>query len=108
MAQASVLWLIQVLALARALAHKQPFGIFGTSISGMWLFGALRESVSFFVDEDPSRIGREYSGKPILSPLEAPSGATVFVPLVPAVAIKVAERYADAPAHFVSTPPFFH
>jgi SAM-dependent methyltransferase len=107
-ARASVLWLIQVLALARDLAHKQPFGIFGTSISGMWLFGALRESVSFFVDEDPSRIGREYAGKPILSPLEAPGGATVFVPLVPAVATKVAERYADAPARFVSVPPFGH
>jgi len=105
-AQASVLWLIQVLVLASDLAHKQPFGIFGTSISGMWLFGVLRESVSFFVDEDPNRIGREYAGKPILSPLEAPSGATVFVPLVPAVATKVAECYANAPARFVPTPPF--
>ncbi len=106
LAQATVLWLIQVMALARDLARTQPFGIFGTSISGMWLFGPLREAVSFFVDEDPSRIGREYAGKPILSPLEAPSGATVFVPLAPAVASKVVDRYADAPARFVSSPSF--
>lgn len=105
-AQATVLWLIQVLALARDLARTQPFGIFGTSIAGMWLFGPLREAVSFFVDEDPSRIGREYAGKPILSPLEAPGGATVFVPLAPAVAAKVVDRYADAPARFVSSPSY--
>jgi SAM-dependent methyltransferase len=104
LARATVLWLIQVLALARDLARTQPFGIFGTSISGMWLFGPLREAVSFFVDEDPSRIGHEYGGKPILSPLEAPGDATVFVPLAPAVAAKVVERYADAPARFVAIP----
>jgi SAM-dependent methyltransferase len=102
LAQATVLWLIQVMVLARDLARTQPFGIFGTSISGMWLFGLLRDAVSFFVDEDPSRIGHEYAGKPILSPLEAPGNATVFVPLAPAVAAKVVERYADAPARFVS------
>jgi hypothetical protein len=104
-ARVTVLWLIQVLALARDLARTQPFGIFGTSVAGMWLFGPLREAVSFFVDEDPSRIGCEYAGKPILSPLQAPDGATVFVPLAPAIAAEVVHRYADAPARFVSAPP---
>ncbi len=101
-AQDTVRWLHELLALARDLARKRPFGIFGTSIAGMWLFGPLRDAVSFFVDEDPSRIGREYAGRPIVSPLEAPSGATVFVPLAPVVAAKVLARYANAPARFVS------
>jgi len=105
-ARDAVDWLGQVVATAQGLAHSRPFGIFGTSISGMWLFGALRDSVSFFVDEDPSRIGGEYAGKPILSPLDAPADATVFIPLVPSVADKVAERYAQAPARFVPAPPF--
>jgi SAM-dependent methyltransferase len=106
MAQASILWLEQLLALARDIARTQRFGIFGTSIAGMWLFGALCDKVSFFVDEDPSRIGREYGGKPVLSPLDAPGGAIVFIPLAPATAVKVAERYAHAPARFVPSPAF--
>jgi SAM-dependent methyltransferase len=104
--RATVRWLGRVLALAHDLARERPFGIFGTSISGMWLFGPLSEAVSFFVDEDPSRIGRDFAGRPILSPLDAPRGATVLVPLAPAVAGKIAERYVDAPARFVPVPPF--
>jgi SAM-dependent methyltransferase len=102
----TVRWLCEVLDLARGLAKTQPIGIFGTSISGMWLFGALRGAVSFFVDEDPSRIGREYAGKPILSPRDAPRGTTIFIPLIPDVANQVAERYSDAPAQFIPTPPY--
>jgi hypothetical protein len=101
-----VSWLTQVLNFARELAESSPIGIFGTSISGMWLFGPLREAVSFFVDEDPSRIGRDVAGRPILSPLDAPSGATVLVPLLPAVAARIGERYAGAPAHFVPIPAY--
>lgn len=105
-AHATVHWLTQVLTLARDLARAQPFGIFGTSIAGMWLFGPLRESVTFFVDEDPSRIGGEYAGKPILAPRDAPRGATVFVPLAPTIAAKVVARYADAPARFIASPDY--
>ncbi len=108
MALASVLWLDQLLGLARDMARTQKFGIFGTSISGMWLFGPLSNEVSFFVDEDPNRIGREYAGKPILSPLDVPSGSTVFIPLAPVTAEKIAERYANSPARFVPSPPFAH
>ena len=106
LAASTVRWLGELLELARQLAKTDRFGIFGTSISGMWLFGALGDRVSFFVDEDPGRVGREYAGKPILSPLDVPSGATVFIPLAPAVAAKVAERYADSPARFVPSPAF--
>ena len=105
-AQANVLWLGRVIASARDFAQSQPFGIFGTSIAGMWLYGALGGAASFFVDEDPSRIGQKYAGKPILSPHEAPSGAIVFIPLAPDLASKIARRYADAPAQFVSSPSF--
>ena len=105
-AQANVLWLGQVLASARDFSRSKPFGIFGTSISGMWLYGALGGAASFFVDEDPSRIGQKYAGKPILSPREAPSGTIVFIPLAPGLASKIAERHADAPARFVPSPSF--
>ena len=106
LAASAVQWLDELLELARQLAKSNRFGIFGTSISGMWLFGALGDKVSFFVDEDPKRIGREHAGRPVLRPADVPSGATVFIPLSPAIASRVAGRYVDALAHFVPTPPF--
>ena len=97
-------WLSDVLAAATETSRHRPFGVFGSSISAMWLFGALRERIDFFVDEDPARIGRECEGRPILHPRNAPSGAAVFVPLLPAIGIQVASRYLDAPARFVAPP----
>lgn len=38
----------------------------------------LREKVSFFVDEDMSRVGTSFEGIPILSPAEAPCGQHGF------------------------------
>ncbi|HLG83120.1 MAG TPA: class I SAM-dependent methyltransferase [Bradyrhizobium sp.] len=105
--QANLAWLVAVLAAARRVAASaETFGIFGTSISGMWLYGALRERVSFFVDEDASRVGGSFEGVPILSPEQAPAGATVFVPLHPDVARRVAGRHAGSPAIYVEPPRF--
>jgi SAM-dependent methyltransferase len=103
-AQATLAWLHAVLDRGRGLATEGPFGIFGTSISGMWLYGALGGRVDFFVDEDATRIGRRYDGKPILSPREAPAGATVYVPLTPAVSNRVVARLAGLAARFVAPP----
>lgn len=106
LAASTVRWLGELLELARQLAKPDRFGIFGTSISGMWLFGALGDKVSFFVDEDPKRIGRKHAGRPVLRPADVPPGATVFIPLAPAIASRVAGRYVDASARFVPSPPF--
>ena len=71
----------------------------------MWLYGALRDRVSFFVDEDPSRVGKSFEGVPILAPSQAPSDSTVFVPLLPDVARRVVARYADSEVAYVEPPP---
>lgn len=103
-ARATVTWLQSVIDRARALSKEGPFGIFGTSISGMWLYGALGGRIDFFVDEDKSRIGRDYEGKPIMAPRDAPAGSTVYVPLTPAVSTKVVARLAGHGARFVPPP----
>ena len=104
-AKATVQWLGELLRLAQELSQAGPFGIFGTSISGMWLYGALKERVAFFIDEDASRVGRKYEGRPILSPAEVPPSSTVIVPLAPSIAQRVAERQSRWPARFVPAPP---
>ena len=100
-------WLEDVLESARAAARNAgAFGIFGTSISGMWLYGALRDSVSFFVDEDRSRVGRTYEGRPILAPEEAPAGSVVFIPMAKSIADRIAARLTEGKSSFVTPPPF--
>jgi SAM-dependent methyltransferase len=98
--------LTQAVVRANLAAAAETFGIFGTSISGMWLYGALRERVAFFVDEDASRVGGSFEGVPILSPEQAPAGSKVFVPLHPDVARRVAGRHAHKGATYVEPPRF--
>lgn len=92
----AVAWLGAVLGQARDCAARRPFGLFGTAIAAQWLFGCLPDAVEFFVDEDPDRVGRESNGRPILSPAQLPPGASVFVPLAPAVAAAVCARLGPA------------
>ena len=104
--EATVNWLAAVQDAAEKASAAGKFGIFGTSISGMWLYGALRDRVEFFVDEDRTRIGGSFEGRPILSPDEAPAQSTVFVPLAPGIAGKVVSRLAGKPARFMAPPEF--
>jgi len=54
--------------------YYREFGIFGTSVAAMWLFGQLGDAVSFFVDEDTSRQGTELYGKPVFHPKDVRQG----------------------------------
>ena len=103
-AERTLAWLEGVLEEATKAAAATSFGIFGSSVSGIWLYGALRDRVAFFVDEDATRIGRRFDGKPILAPDQVPAGSTVFIPLVPDTAARVAGRLAGIPARFVLPP----
>jgi len=101
----NVAWLNALVDLAiRTAASAKSFGLFGTSISGMWLAGALREKITFFVDEDASRVGKTINGRPILRPKDVSNDAIVFVPLIPPVAKKVIERVSSDGASFIAPP----
>jgi len=104
LARATVRWLSDVLAMAQAQASEDRMGIFGTAVAGMALYGALRDRVSFFVDEDPMRVGRRYDGKPVLAPADVPEGSAVFVALPPERAHQLAERLSGLPVRFVLPP----
>ncbi len=89
-------WLSTVADAAREAVSRKTFGVFGTSIAANWLLGVIGETaVDFFVDEDPARRGLQHCGRPVLTPAEIPSGATVFVPLAPAVAAQVQSRLSS-------------
>jgi ubiquinone/menaquinone biosynthesis C-methylase UbiE len=88
---------------ARRSGHK--FGIFGTSISGMWLFGAMENEIDFFVDEDVARQGACLEGHPVIAPEDVPNHASVFLALLPDVAINVKSRLASCLGNWIVPPP---
>ena len=103
--EAQIVWLQNLIDGARAAAaHARHFGLFGTSVAAMWLFGEVGDAVEFFADEDPSRRDRRLLDRPILHPDDVPAGATVYVPLIPQVARAVAARAAGSSIEFRLPP----
>ena len=88
----SIRWLTEVRKHAMQLAKSKSFGIFGTSINALWLFGECELDVKFFVDEDLSRVGKKLYGRPVINPNEVLPGATVYLPFIPSLAEKIATR----------------
>ena len=98
-------WLHAVVDLAvKTASSAKSFGLFGTSISATWLSGVLIEKISFFVDEDETRIGKTVYGRPIIAPRDIPKEAAVFAPLIPGVAEKLIKRLPGCRGQFVLPP----
>jgi len=98
-------WLGAALDQAKDLATG-PFGVFGTSIAGAWLYGQLGDKVRFFVDEDENRVGRALFGRPVLRPAETPEGASVYLCLPRPVAEGILPRLSGIPGRPVLPPTF--
>lgn len=88
----------------RTAGTTRPFGLFGSSIAATWLCGQMADRVEFFVDEDTSRRGRTHLGRPILSPEQAPSGAIVFMAMIPSIAENIRARLAPLPLALMPPP----
>jgi len=92
--EANLDWLFRTIASARRWAKQGCLGLFGTSIAATWLFAELEGTVSFFVDEDPNRVGTVCLGRPVYHPSQVPAGSHVFLALPSQVAKTVCPRMA--------------
>jgi hypothetical protein len=100
-------WLGSVVKHASGIAGKSPrFGLFGTAIAGTWLFGELEGHVSFFVDEDPNRIGKSLFGLPIHGPSTVPADSDVYVGLAPMISHSVTRRLHSPNVRYHEVPLF--
>jgi SAM-dependent methyltransferase len=90
---ACVHWLGAIARNAREVAAGGRFGIFGTSVAGVWLYGEVDGRVDFFLDDDANRIGGRLFDRPILRPQDRPE-ANLFIALAPGVARDIAVRLA--------------
>jgi SAM-dependent methyltransferase len=88
----SLVWLARVRDQARRLTAKGDVAVFGTSVSGMWMFAELGDAVCAFVDEDGARSGRLVHGRPILHPRDLPTSTRVLVPLPPPQGASIVRR----------------
>ncbi|MFN8634354.1 MAG: class I SAM-dependent methyltransferase [Chloroflexota bacterium] len=69
-----------------------PFGLLGTSIAATWLAAMLGDRVKFFVDEDASRIGQPFHGRPVIHPSAVLDTDSVYVAFPFAQARQIAGR----------------
>lgn len=107
--ESSIQWLKCVIEDAkehRASVRKAgyKFGIFGTSISGIWLFNALGGDVDYFVDEDKARHGSTHSGAIVIGPDLVGIGDAVYVPFSMEISKDIACRLGRDGRSFISTP----
>jgi 2-polyprenyl-3-methyl-5-hydroxy-6-metoxy-1,4-benzoquinol methylase len=94
-AAAHVRWLQATVDAARGIAREvgaDRFGVFGTSIAGTWLGSELEDAFGFFVDEDPSRIDRQFLNRPVYHPRAVPSRAHVYLGVAPLIAATLRQR----------------
>jgi SAM-dependent methyltransferase len=102
-------WLRSVITESRRIESLGNFGVFGTSIAATWLDAELANAPAFFVDEDPSRIGKSHLGRPILHPREVPGDSQVFlalpVPLAEAVKTRLELGRSGGTYHLPPTFP---
>ena len=101
-------WLWQLVREAESAARRvesRRFGLFGSSIAATWLAGVLGDRISFFVEEDANRIGREHLGRPILGVDQVPAGALVYIALAPVIAANVGARLRRVGMELCLPPP---
>jgi 2-polyprenyl-3-methyl-5-hydroxy-6-metoxy-1,4-benzoquinol methylase len=100
-------WLSQLEASVRAALSGFPHrGLFGSTIAATWLGGALGDTIDFFVEEDPSRCGKQLLQKPILHPRDVPEGAGVYLGLAPVTANKIYSRLINSKFQLILPPEY--
>jgi len=59
----------------------KTFGVLGTTIEGAFVSYHLKDRISFFVDENPKKIGTEFQGKKIIHPESVLDKDVVIIPM---------------------------
>jgi hypothetical protein len=103
-AQSGVDWLLKLKAEVRQ-KNNRELGIFGTSIGGTWLFSEFETEVSYFVDEDESRVGKKYMDKSVLHPSEVKKGGYIVIPMPYEIATQIASRLKDTNGVYYAPSP---
>lgn len=98
-------WLRSVINTAINIDSKYGnLGVLGTSIAGTWICSELGRAVTFFVDEDPSRVGKEFMGRRVYHPKDVPDSCNVFIAQPFTIACDIKKRLQSYGAEFHLPP----
>jgi 2-polyprenyl-3-methyl-5-hydroxy-6-metoxy-1,4-benzoquinol methylase len=98
--QGHMKWLSLLVAQAKAEIMGKSFGIFGTALGAVWLDQELEETAVCFLDEDRSRVGRTFLGRPVRHPSEDLQGMKIIIPMPADTAEKISLRLAVSDANY--------
>lgn len=59
--------------------RSKKIGIFGVGTASFYYFAALKKKISFFVDEDPLKIDKQYYNRKIHNIKKIPDGSDVYI-----------------------------
>lgn len=62
-------------------SKSKNIGVFGLGTATFYLQAALKKKINFFVDEDQSKVGKQYYGKKIFSIKKIPNNSEIFIPV---------------------------
>lgn len=91
----------KILAEVDILSKQGEFAIFGTAVSGTWLY-SYHEDIACFIDEDPHRIGRHYFGKKICSISQVSANMPIYIPLSGKIVTRIKKRFAGQGVNLIS------
>jgi SAM-dependent methyltransferase len=87
-------------------SKNRNLGVFGLNGVGMWLGAMLKNRISFFVDDDPNKQGKEFCGSPIISVKDIPKDSMVVVAFNnPDASIKMLDRLKTLRPDITFLPP---
>ena len=72
-------WLENVCKKIERVNGKNLIGLFGVGTSAFYLYARLKNKISFFVDEDTTKIGNTYYNKKIYGAKDAPKNSRVYI-----------------------------
>ena len=91
-----LLWLEDLTIKAEKFSTKiEKFGVFGTSISAMWIYGKIGKNIKFFVDEDPTKVGKKIDDIIVFHPKDVPNNSQILVPLSTIIRSKIINRLSS-------------
>lgn len=81
--------------ISKSLIYKS-LGVWGTSNAAAWLTSSVDGLVSFYVDEDLTRVGRIFMGKPVFHPDSLNENHVVFLALPDILTSKIYDKYKNS------------
>ena len=86
----------------KIIENNNKFLIFGSSISGNWIFNYFKSNIKSFIDEDKNRVGQKINKLKILDLSNSNLiNYPIFIPLIAKIAKKIEKRYPNHQFHYI-------